>query len=1056
MFSLNSNAQKSIFVRTLAAVSVGAITAQLCAQWVTLCGGTSVSLIALMVGIAGGVVASHWGGSLTPLYNSVGRRRKSPKFWLAITLVLLCWVTPESLNAILLAGVETMGGAKSASGLFALLFPAAFVALIWAIAGVYFQSITVRQEGAWIDSILSGALGVLLLMLHCFVQLPLAVTSVLAVIGSLAACMTLDPLRFDELPEFPEGHAPKTFSLVPLHFAAAGMLVVSVMEGMARILSMSLPVLTMTVGMTGIALMLMTSAASVRLLRSAGLNAMSLLILAIFPLMFTTLGELNLWAGIRLDSPFLEIGLRALQCAVLLTAALLPAVLAARADRSGSGSLSALFAATAGIVVGLAIVDRGFSPVLLLVFGALMHAVGAFLSVRAENHDIVWKMPLGGPRSLPVRASFALLLIPVCSIFGGLDSARVSSMIFSPRTLAAIERGVDRDLIAESDANRLIVTSSGASGEFSVWRRAGQVVEFQCNGLSLGRVSTDTNVSPQPPEEVLPAILGMVSHQQPSRVLILGDDTGACLRTCSHFPVQDIVCIRSDARLTTLASQFTWSADALPADKDNRVRILHTPQNIALRDRSLDKFDVVIAASESVAALSGACKFTREFYAAAKMRMTMDGFFCQRFRQQDLGPEPVRIVIGTLLREFQHVGAIQTVPSEIVLLATNDPDGLIDPQILKRLQRDHVRQEIACTGWDWAQLAVLPLVDARDPIGIFSKDSLPKPVSLSTGGFTMSGPFETARSGLKSEETRMAFSPHQIQYLSAIPVTEDHEEVKRRLTALAQQTEILAGMPDQPWTYRKSLRMEMQRSPRPPQEVIEGGEVVKTAHPLDVFSRDYFQTLGNALSSLSDASLPRAAVIEPLERFTETAEPLLSHFAHYEIIRLHELAQHPSPADEFRHRLHIVFYTSPSDASVRPVISALNQLVAQPDLIADQTERYDTLNSLVQKLIERWEARTAWEPRSATRVQNDVDQSVRVANLALDHMETLASDAHVRNNDFFRRRRYINAALIGPLRDYRDQVLAHRRKTEIPAEPDSEDPNDMPLLLNSESTLHSN
>jgi hypothetical protein len=287
-------------------------------------------------------------------------------------------------------------------------------------------------------------------------------------------------------------------------------------------------------------------------------------------------------------------------------------------------------------------------------------------------------------------------------------------------------------------------------------------------------------------------------------------------------------------------------------------------------------------------------------------------------------------------------------------------------------------------------------------------------------------------------------------------VTEDNEEVKRRLTALAQQTEILAGMPDQPWTYRKSLRMEMQRSPRPPLEVIEDGEVVKTAHPLDAFSRDYFQTLGNSLAALSNASSPTSEAIEPLERFTETPEPLLSHFAHYEIIRLHELAKHPAPADEFRHRLHIVFYTSPSDASVRPVISALEQLVNQPTLIADSTERYDTLNSLVQKLIERWEARTAWEPRSATRVQNDVDQSVRITNLALDQMEVLASDASVPGTDFLRRRRYINAALIGPLRDYRDQVLAHRRKTEIPAEPNSEDPNDMPLLLNSEATLHSN
>ena len=118
------------------------------------------------------------------------------------------------------------------------------------------------------------------------------------------------------------------------------------------------------------------------------------------------------------------------------------------------------------------------------------------------------------------------------------------------------------------------------------------------------------------------------------------------------------------------------------------------------------------------------------------------------------------------------------------------------------------------------------------------------------------------------------------------------------------------------------------------------------------------------------------------------------------------------------------------------------------------------LNSLLQKLIERWEARTAWEPRSAIRVQNDVDQSVRVTNLALDLMESDLASADVTLSDFFRRRRYLNAALISPLRDYRDRVLAHRMKTEKPAEKpaesDTEDPNDMPLLLNSGVDLSTN
>ena len=128
----------------------------------------------------------------------------------------------------------------------------------------------------------------------------------------------------------------------------------------------------------------------------------------------------------------------------------------------------------------------------------------------------------------------------------------------------------------------------------------------------------------------------------------------------------------------------------------------------------------------------------------------------------------------------------------------------------------------------------------------------------------------------------------------------------------------------------------------------------------------------------------------------------------------------------------------------------------QPELVKANADRYDMLNSLVQKLIERWEARTNWEPKSAVRVQHDVDQSIRVTNLALDQMEQLTVAANVSQADFLYRRRYINAALIGPLRDYRDQVLSHRINSEQPVEYDNENPNDTPLLLNSDNDLSTN
>ena len=1056
MFAFLRNNCEIVLNRVFAAIAAGTVVTEVAVGWLSLCGTTPISVTALMVGFTVGITAACWFGHFLPVHLARRKRLNIPAMVFAVCLIMLSWLLPELLSASLLAGCETVGTGGSFEAMLALLFPSVIVAIMTALTGLFFQSITPVAGSDWIRSFLTGGLGVSLAALLFIFSWPLALIPSCTVLGAfsfytvcrLSTCSTNETLRATRNTENP------LHWLKPLHFTAVGILTVAVSEIVSHLLAITVPLFIIAAGITSAAALVLSSSFSERLLRVNGMNTIALCLLALLPTSFAVLAETNLHVTATNNYPWLLILLQATECAVLFTAILMPAVLISRQEFRPSGGRIEVLAITLGIAFATVAVGRGLSPVFVLTLGLMMHALGMFFQIRATNTDTIWHLAIG-KRTLEMRSSPLMLLIPLIALFGDFDTVKTSSLMFSPRTQAAIERGVEQKLIPQSDANRLMKTATGSTGQFSVWKRAGNVVEFLRNGVSLGKVSTDTNLSPQPAEEILPAIMALVSHPKPSRVLVLGDDTGACLRSCSHFPVQEIVAVRSDVSLTDLAQEFTWRGQDIPVDKDERVRILHVPQIVALKDRSLKSFDVIVTSADAAQRLSGVAQFTIEFYSAARSRMNSESVFCQRFRQHELGPEPVKQTMATMLQVFSHVGAVQTVPGEILLFATDSSEGLVDPEILARLQREHVQQEIASTGWDWSQVAVLPLVDARDPIGIFSNERPPKAISISHGGFALQLPLHTAKVGACSEELRLAFAPHQMQLLAKTPTDDGHAEVQRRLSALTQQLEILAGMPDQPWTYRKSLRMEMQRSPRPPQEIIQAGHVVKASHPLDVFSRDYFIALGSALTAVTQ-HLPANDKIAEMERFTDNPEPLLSHFAHYEIVRLHELANHPDPASEFQHRLHTVFFTTSTDASVRPVIAAIEQLVRQPDLVKAESDRYDMLNSLVQKLIERWEARTTWEPKSAVRVQHDVDESIRVTNLALDLMEQYVVAANVNQSDFLCRRRYINAALTGPLRDYRDQVLSHRIKSEKPAENSSEDPNDVPLLLNSDGDLSTN
>lgn len=1074
----------------LAAAAVGTTCAQLVICWTSLCGSADVSLVALVAGFAGGAIAAEW------LSESLGTgSRGLHRILLGGLFGGFAWLTPQLLNVTLLAGSETFSQASSLFSVLTLMFPAAIVSAGICLAGTFFrvcrpdpasgtQSGRIEQQAnrrsgfktpasGWFQfgsyqTLLGGCTGLLFSTVHFLVEWPLAISVVCSIVAALVVCnwrASLTELA-PKVSDIPDEFRIRARSAVDrgrfipelLQLAAMGILAVAVCEILSRVISISVPILLCSALLTGAALVVLCLVPVRRIVSAEVQMSVSLLWVALLPWLLPQLAEFQLGTFMQSAGPALLLLMRSLQLTVFLTPIwLLGIQVGDRSEFRWSIRFSAL-AVAIGMIAAIVGVSRGWAPSIVLASGILLQAISRIKlrparmlphvhthtdASRPANRRSVLKT------GLAAAACFAAAIISAVAHW---DPAPVSSLVFSSRTQAALHRGIEKGLIPQSESSRLVVAMPGETGDLAVWRKAGSLLEFQRNGQSLGRVSIDTSLSPQPPEEILPAIMGLVIHPQPARVLLLGDDTGACLRTCTHFPLRDIVAVRGDRRLTHLANQFTWSGLQTPVDQDSRVTILHQPQMLALRNRRLKPFEVIVAAGESLLQPSAAYQFTAEYYAAVKSRLTSDGVFCQRIRQEHSDPDPVRQVLSTLMTIFEHVGAVQTVPGDILVFATNDADGLVDPEVLTRLQRPHVRQEITSAGWDWSQVAVLPFLNANDPIGLFSHEKRPRVISIRSGGLTLSAAIDALDRRNRQAEMVASFGPHQMQFLASIPPNEEHAEVQRRLSALAQQVEILAGMPDQPWTYRKSLRMEMQRSPRAPLEIVQSGEVVKVAHPLDELRKNYFESLGLALRSLSDAPAAVPGAIQSLDAFTSCGEPLISFFSNYEIVRLHELARHPEPSDELTHRLRIVFQAGSSDASVRPVISALDQLTRNTRLIASPQERYDVLNSLVQKLIERWEARTAWEPKSALRVQNDVDQSVRVTNRALEEMESLLADVQVSREEFFSRRRFVNFALISPLRDYRDRVLAHRMKTEGPEEPGTEDPDDMPLLVPNQST----
>jgi spermidine synthase len=1101
------------------ALTAGAFFGQMFVVWVSLAGTDPVATAMLIAGVTSGILGGLLAIRRLSRVLSA-RMHQTAALILTAICVLLSWAFPECLRRALVLGSEFSGNSLAASAssgaeLLAMV-PAGFLTGKLLAAGLLWMycirascsSSEARGNSLaadrWGDPqwFLWAAVGVNLLLVHAYWAIPLAMTVSVLITGTLVIRMMVSESENRSAgisepqpqpgmhPEFEEHSV--SISLLTSG-AGSGILFIAVGRLMNQLMPGSVPLTLMSLLHLTVVLFLATRRPVMRLLSEPGQQIAALALLTGLPWMFSWLTDTNLTLRTSVGHPLLLLLLQGLQCGIFLSAAALP-MLRCRLPLAGSfvtGQMthtatmtsafghsinvrlmtpSAGIGCCVGMLVAIGLVSQSVSPVALLSVGLALEVARAFVeqltglwfrrsftteAVVSKTHLQMSDSSLSVGTRWKAATAAVCLLCSVSVLFSSPDTSRSVQLLFTGRSLEAIRRGVDPDLIPQSDSSRCIASKWTSTGEIQVWRRSGEVFEFRRNGISLGKVSRDPDLTPQPVEEILPAILPLVMHPSPGRVLILGDDTGICLRVCREFPLQRVVAVRSDAESTQLATDYTWNNETQRPQDDERVTLRHQSAADAIQHRPEVPFDVMLTSLPPATTTSGLFGYTAEFYAMAHRQLTDTGVFCQRFRLQDLGPDTLMQLMATAMTSFQHVIAIQTVPGEVVLIAGSAAESLPGKQVLTRLQQDFIRRQTGTAAWDWSQAALLPVLDASDATGIFSHIKPPHRNTAANGYFAMSLPFEVQRRVNRAAELQAAFTPHQLQLAEMIAPAEAHHEIRRRQSAMAQQIEILAGMPDEPWTYRKSLRMELQRNPRPPRDVVRDGTVERVAHPADQMRQNYFVQLGAAVQRVKSGDNSYDA-FRSLTDFTVPYEPLISLFAFYELVRLHEAAQHPAPAEEYRHRQHTVFFTDPSDASVRPVIFAMQHLMDHPEVLPSDEERYDQINSLIQKLIERWEARTAWQPRSAKRVQDDVDQSVAVSNRAMEKMEEWSAAANVSPKELIFRRRFISEALIVPLRDYRDQVLAHLLR-ERPPEPAAEDDADsLPLVVEQPSQVNTN
>jgi len=168
--------------------------------------------------------------------------------------------------------------------------------------------------------------------------------------------------------------------------------------------------------------------------------------------------------------------------------------------------------------------------------------------------------------------------------------------------------------------------------------------------------------------------VGMAFHQAPRKVLIIGFGSGMTASAVARYPeVQQIDCVEIEPAVLHAAKYLRpLNRDVLG---DPRVRIIvDDARNFLFTTR--DRYDVIISEPSNPWIAGVASLFTDEFYRQVRERLAPGGMLVQWVQTYTIFPEDLRMVLGTVARQFPQVTVWRGSTSDIVLLAQSQAGPL--------------------------------------------------------------------------------------------------------------------------------------------------------------------------------------------------------------------------------------------------------------------------------------------------------------------------------------------------------------------------------------------
>ena len=334
------------------------------------------------------------------------------------------------------------------------------------------------------------------------------------------------------------------------------------------------------------------------------------------------------------------------------------AALAARSDEGVTRDVSLVYGInTIGAVAG----SLGGAFVLLPLLGLqqTLHVAGV-LALGAGCLAFV-----AGSLSSRQRVMTAATAVATAVLIFAMPAWDIDLLSSGGYTYAADVDDPELDLATSLKAGTVLYYKEGATATVSVRRLAGTVA------LAIDGKVDASNWADMLTQKLL-AHLPLLLHPDPHDVCIIGLGSGVTLGAALRHRIDRADVVEISAEVVEASSFF--ADDNGLALEDPRTRLILGDGRSHLQ-LSAEQYDVIISQPSNPWMAGVAALFTREFFLAARERLTPGGIFCQWAHTYDIADADLRSIAATFMNVFPNGTLWLVGEADVLFIGSNEPRG---------------------------------------------------------------------------------------------------------------------------------------------------------------------------------------------------------------------------------------------------------------------------------------------------------------------------------------------------------------------------------------------